>query len=74
MRYRRTRRPYPTVTAWMDATNTTQLELAKLLGISQSHLCNVIRGNRKASLDLALQIAKLTNVPIETIAGTARVA
>jgi transcriptional regulator with XRE-family HTH domain len=74
MAYRRTKRAFPTVQAWQDAHNVSQLELAKLLGISQSHLCNVLRGNRRASLNLALQIAKLTNVPIETIAETARVA
>ena len=74
MAYRRSKRAYPTVRAWMDATSTSQQDLAKLLGISQSHLCNVLRGNRKASLGLALELAKLTNVPIETIAETARVA
>lgn len=74
MAHRRTKRAYPTVHAWMDATNTSQQDLAKLLDISQSHLCNILRGNRRASLNLALAIAKLTNVPIETIAETARVA
>lgn len=74
MSHRRTKRAYPTVHAWMDATGTCQQDLAKLLGISQSHLCNILRGNRRASLNLALQIAKLTNVPIETVAATARVA
>lgn len=74
MRYRRTKRAFPTVQAWMNATGTTQQELAKLLNMSQSHLCNILRGNRKCSLALALRIAHLTNVPIETIAQTARVA
>ena len=74
MSYRRSKRAYPTVHAWMDATGTSQLELAKLLNISQSHLCNILRGNRRASLRLTLAIAHLTNVPIETIANTARVA
>jgi len=74
MAYHRTKRAYPTIQAWMHATSTTQRDLAKLLGISQSHLCNVMRGNRRASLNLALELAKVTNVPIETIAGTARVA
>ena len=74
MSHRRIRRPYPTIAAWMNATGTNQQDLAKLLGISQSHLCNIIRGNRRASLDLALLIARVTNVPVETIAATARVA
>lgn len=74
MMHRRTKRAYPTIEAWRNGTGTSQGDLAKLLGISQSHLCNIERGNRKASLDLALRIAKLTNVPIETIAESARVA
>lgn len=74
MAYRRTKRPFPTVEAWQDATGTSQQELAKLLGMSQSHLCNIIRGNRKASLGLALRISKLTNVPVETIARITRAA
>ena len=74
MSHRRTRRPYRDIPAWMDATGTSQQDLAKRLNISQSHLCNIIRGNRKPSMDLALQIAKLTNVPVETIASIARVA
>lgn len=74
MAYRRTKRAFPTVQSWMDATGTCQRDLAKLLNISQSHLCNVLRGNRKASLGLALSIAHLTNVPIEQVASLARVA
>lgn len=58
----------------MDATGTCQRDLAILLKISQSHLCNVLRGKRKASLGLALSIAHLTNVPIEQIATIARAA
>ncbi len=74
LRYQRAKRPFATIPAWMDATGTSQRELAKSLSISQSHLCNVMRGNRKASLDLALRIAELTNVPVEIIAKLARVA
>lgn len=71
MSFRRFGRAYPTIEAWCAATGTSQGELAKLLNISQSHLCNVMRGNRKASLQLALKLSKLTNVPIETIARVA---
>jgi DNA-binding XRE family transcriptional regulator len=58
----------------MDATNTSQPDLAKVLGISQSHLCNILRGKRRAGWDLALQLARLTNVPVESINGTSKVA
>lgn len=71
---KRFKRAYPTIQAWLDDTGTRQQDLAKVLGISQSHMCNIVRGNRRASLNLALMIAKITNVPIETIAETAKVA
>lgn len=74
MTRRRTRRPYRDIQSWMDATGTNQQTLAKRLQISQSHLCNVMRGNRKASLDLASRLAELTNVPMETIAAIQKVA
>ena len=66
-RYRRTRRAFPSVQAWMDFTGTTQEELAEIAGISQSHLCNVLRGNRSCSASVALRLSKITNVPVETI-------
>ena len=65
--FRRTRRPYPTLQAWMDATGTNQVQLAKLAGTSQSHLCNILRKSRRASAILALRLSRVTNVPIENI-------
>ena len=58
----------------MAETGTSQQELAKVLSISQSHLCNILRGNRRASLKLVLRLSALTNVPIETIADIQKVA
>lgn len=74
MAYRRPKRVFPTVQAWLSGTGTSQLELAKALNISQSHLCNILRGNRKPSADLAVAIAKLTNVAVETIIQPQKVA
>ena len=74
MAHRRTKRAYATVKKWMDGTGTSQPELAKVLGISQSHLCNVLRGNRKPSYDLAKLIAHVTNVPMDAICQTEKVA
>jgi len=64
----KTRRPYATVQAWQDATGTNNVRLAKQLGITESHLSNVLRKSRRCSLALALKLSKITNVPIETIA------
>lgn len=66
-RRHRTRRPYPTLQAWMDATGTNQAELAKLAGIQQPHMCNILRKSRRCSLFVALKLARITNVPIENI-------
>jgi antitoxin component HigA of HigAB toxin-antitoxin module len=61
------RRAYPTVQAWMEATGTNQAQLAKLIGISEPHLSNVLSKSRRCSLYVALKITKLTNVPIESL-------
>lgn len=74
MAYRRPKRIYPTVQAWLAGTGTSQLDLAKALNISQSHLCNILRGNRKPSVDLAVAIARMTNVAVETIVQPQKVA
>jgi antitoxin component HigA of HigAB toxin-antitoxin module len=63
----RTRRAYPTLQAWMDATGTNQQELARLVGIKQPHMCNILRKSRRCSLFIALKLSRITNVPIENI-------
>lgn len=52
----------------MDATGTNQAELARLVGIDQSHLSNILRKSRRCSLPVALKLSQVTNVPIEIIA------
>lgn len=71
-RYRRTQRAFASVEAWMRATGTSQGDTAKLLQMSQSHLCNILRGNRKPSLDLAARISRTLNVPMDAIDQTSR--
>ena len=68
-RRHQTRRAFPTVQAWMDATGTNQQQLARELGISDAHLSNVLRRSRRCSLQLAVKLSQVTNVPIETIAA-----
>lgn len=65
---KRFRRAYPTVQAWMEATGTNQSELARQLSISQCHLSNVLSKSRRCSFRLALDLSRITNVPIETLA------
>lgn len=61
------RRAYPSVQAWMEATGTNQTRLAKQIGISEPHLSNILSKSRRCSLQVALKISKLTNVPIESL-------
>lgn len=72
--YRRHRRPFATVEAWMKSTGTSRRQLAKVLSISESHLCNVLTRKRPPSYDLAHAISELTNVPIETIRQPKKIA
>ena len=64
---KRTKRAFLTIRDWMDATGTNQRELAKVLGISEAHVCNILRGRASPSAILALRMSRLTNVPIETL-------
>lgn len=52
----------------MAATGTNQRALARLVGCKQSHLSNVLSKSRRCSLQLALKLMRVTNVPIESIA------
>jgi len=44
-------------------------ELAKYLGISQSHLSNLIADRRKLSLDCMKKIARFLNADLEWLLG-----
>lgn len=43
----------------------SQRELAALLGISQSHLCNVLNGKKRPSFPLAIRMAEVLKVPMK---------
>ena len=60
-------RPYPTLQAWMDDTGTNQRELARAVGIKDSHMSNILRKSRRCSLYIALKLSRHCNVPIEAI-------
>lgn len=45
--------------SWIDA-NTSQAQFSRELAISESHLSNLLKGNKRASLDLVERIVKLT--------------
>ena len=64
---KRYRRAYRTVQDWQEATGTNTNELARQIGVSKQHLNNVLKKSRRCSLYIALKLAKITNVPVETI-------
>lgn len=65
----RRRRAYPTLQAFFDETGTPQFVVAKRLKITQGHLSLILSGERTPSLPLALRLAQLANVPVETLVG-----
>jgi len=70
---KRDKRIFRTLRDYLDATGTSQKELAKVLGISEPHICNILRGRANASAILALRISRTCRVPIETLIESERV-
>jgi transcriptional regulator with XRE-family HTH domain len=58
---------YRTIPEYLAAAGLSQAEFAERLGISQSHLSQIISGHRSASLELAHQIEDLTGVPTRAL-------
>lgn len=63
------RRPYASLRAWREATGTKQEDLARRAGISPTHLANIEGKTRGCSLEVAMRLSRLTNVPVELIAS-----
>lgn len=63
------RKAYPTLQAFLEETGTPQSALAKKAKITQAHLSYILSGERTPSLPLALKIAKIANIPVETLVG-----
>jgi len=64
------RRAFPDVAAYLNdlrKQGRTQNEIAAVLGISVSYLSDIKQGRYQPSLDLAIRIAELANVPIESM-------
>ena len=61
------RRAYASVPLWLQATGTSQAQLAEMVRVSPSHLSNILSGSRGCSLRIVLKLSQITNVPIENI-------
>lgn len=68
-RPRRRRGPFPTLRAFFDQTGVRQGDIAANVGISESHMSNIVNGKRLPSVTLAVAISHETNVPVEAIGG-----
>lgn len=63
------RKAYPTLKAFFDGTQIPQYEIAKRAGIVESHLSMIMNGERTPSLPLALKLAQIANIPVESLVG-----
>jgi transcriptional regulator with XRE-family HTH domain len=58
---------YRTLAEFMDGEEITQEAFADEIGISQSFLSMLLRGERQPSLPLAIKIAERAQVPIASL-------
>lgn len=60
------RRAYPTLSAYLAGEGLNQTELAHKLGMSPAFISRLVRNIQQPSLDEALRISRITNVPVES--------
>lgn len=70
-RPRRRLGPFPTLLAFFEKTGIRQSDIAANIGISESHLSNIVSGKRTPSLDVAKKLSRETNVPVEAFGSDA---
>jgi transcriptional regulator with XRE-family HTH domain len=58
---------YLNLRTYFDAEAVTQAEFAASIGLSAPMLSQIVTGNRRPSLEVALKIAKAANVPVESL-------
>lgn len=56
---------FPELLAWMEKTGTRQLELAKMLSVSEPSISNYLSGDTAWPTELALRLSLLTEIPVE---------
>ena len=62
-----TDRPYTSLQDWMERTGTTQTKLAALAGIKPPTLSMLLKGSRRCSIRVAMQLSAVTGVPVEKL-------
>ena len=66
-----TRKRYDSLAAYLKDTGQTQEQLADALGISYPQMSRIVRGRQMPKPELALRIADLTGVSVESLARAA---
>lgn len=61
------RRTYPNLTAYLEATGETQAELAQRLERSQAFVSKLLNGLTQPSLHEAFRIARICRIPVESL-------
>jgi transcriptional regulator with XRE-family HTH domain len=59
------------VLAFLESRNKTQGWLADELGIAQSTLSDILRGRHTPSLQVAVELERITGVPVERFVRSA---
>lgn len=62
-------RTYPTLAAWRDALGLSQMEAARVLGISQTRYSRLERRVANTRGKTARKIWRQTGVPVEVLVG-----
>lgn len=58
---------YSDLRSYMRSTGATQTEIARALGVSQATISMILSGTRRPSLSLALKLARLASIPVESL-------
>jgi transcriptional regulator with XRE-family HTH domain len=56
---------FPELRAWMEKTGTRQLELARILNVSEPSITNYLSGETAWPTEIALRLSLLTEIPVE---------
>lgn len=76
---RKAERAYESLNDWMEAKGVNGRQLLQMLRerygrqLSEGHLSNILKGSRRCSLQLALDLNEITGVPVRAIARWPRV-
>lgn len=67
-------RPYRSLREYLKRTHTPQAAFAERVGVDRSYISMLVGGRRRPSLAIALRIAALADIPIESLLTSRRAA